>query len=333
MEIQEPRDRYFAADQAPFEVETRLTAIHMAVRPEGMISREVCPVVDSGGPVFSYTKEKTREQFALPDLRIGRASRATQIEVGATNTDDRVPDWGLEGVVPRRDRSVQRAQGAGRDPLARATETVASLVRLGEEKRVADMVFGVASYAAGYSETVAAGASRWDVSTGQPLNDIVKRADSMLLRPNVLVLGQQTWSRMRTQGQILEATKMTGAGKDQAAGLAKLEAVREELGLRRILVGEARADTARPGASVNYTRLWGNHAALLYIDPNLVDLETQGATFCFAATWMASEGVITYYERPRGAYGSDSVKLVEPRKEIVADSDLGYLWRTVVSTN
>lgn len=325
MEIQEPRDRYFASDQAPFEVETRLTSISMAVRPEGMISREVCPVVDAEAPVFSYTKEKTREQFALHDLRIGRASRATQIEVGATNTDSRVFDWGLEGVVPRRDRFVQRAQGAGRDPLARATETVSRLVRLGEEKRVADMVFTASSYAAGHSTTLANNA-RWSQAGSSPLKEIEKRADAMLVPPNVLVLGKQTWRHLRTHGEVLEATKMTGAGKDQAAGLAKLDALREELQLRRILVGEARADTANPGAAATYTRLWGPHAALLYIDPDLTDLETQAATFCFAATWMASEGVVVYFEQPRGAYGADIVKLVEPRREIVAYSDLGFFW-------
>lgn len=331
MDIREPRDRYFATDQAPFEVEPRLTAISMAVRPQGMISRMVCPVVDAGAPVFSYTKEKTREQFRLHDLRIGRTSRAQQIEVGATNTDDRVEDWGLEGVVPRRDRFVQRAQGAGRDPLARATESISRLVRLGEEKRVADMVFAAANYAAGYSTTVAAGASRWNRATGTPLDNIVQQADRMLIRPNTLVLGQETWTGIRKQGQILEATKMTGAGKVEAAGLAKLEALREELQLQRILVGETWFDMANPGqAAPSYQRVWGKHAALLYLDPDLTDLEDQSATFCFAATWMASEGVVTYFEQPRGAYGADIVKLVEPRKEIVAYSDLGYLWLTAV---
>lgn len=326
MEIQEPRDRYFASDQAPFDVENRLTSISMAVRPEGMISREVCPVVDAGAPVFSYTKEKTREQFALHDLRIGRASRATQIEVGATNTDSRVFDWGLEGVVPRRDRFVQRAQGAGRDPLARSTETVSRLVRLGEEKRVADMVFSAASYASNDYRTTLANTARWSQAGSSPLKEIEKRADSLLIRPNTLVLGKQTWRYLRMHGEVLEATRMTGAGKDQAAGLAKLEALAEELQLRRILVGEARADTANPGAAATYTRLWGPHAALLYIDPDLTDLENQSATFCFAATWMASEGVVVYFEQLRGAYGADIVKLVEPRREIVAYSDLGFFW-------
>lgn len=332
IETREPRDRYFAADQAPFEVETRLSAISMAVRPEGMISREVCPVVDAGAPVFSYSKEKIRERFALHDVRIGRASRPTQIEVGATNTDSRVLDYGLEGVVPRRDRYVQRAQGAGRDPLGRASESVTGLVRLAEEKRVADLVTSIASYATGHSETVA-GNSRWNRATATPLDEIVKQADKMLLRPNVLVMGQEVWTGIRKQGQILEATKMTGAGKDEAAGLAKLDALREELQIRRILVGSAWADTANAGqAAAVWERLWGPHAALLYVDPDLVDLEDQGATFCFAATWMASEGVVVYYEQSRGAYGADIVRLVEPRREIVAYSELGYLWRDAVDS-
>ena len=133
----------------PFQVQTRLTSIAMAVKPEGFIADMVCPRRDAMAEEFSYTKGITAELFTIPDTRIGRTSQANTVEFGSVDETGKVEDHGLQDIIPIRDINRARAQRANWDPMAEGSENTGLLVHLAREKRVADLIFGVANYPTG----------------------------------------------------------------------------------------------------------------------------------------------------------------------------------------
>lgn len=316
--------------QAPFGIEPRLTQISQAVMPVGMVADEVLPPVPVDGPLFAYATDITDEAFTVPDVRIGRTGRANQVEHGAVNATDEILDYGLEEPVPRRDQATARAQMVRRDPLARATENVARRVKLAREKRVADLVTSTDSYDASLHETVT-GNDRWDKAASDPKGAILDARDKLLMPANTMVLSQPVWTELSQHPSIVESVYHSGAGKTDAAGRATKMAVAELLEVDRIVVGAVKYNASRRGQTPSYQFMWGKHAALLYIDPNVAATDEGKSTFGFTAMWGDLEGVTVYFDESRGVIGSDVVKVIAPCREVISFRMLGHLWRTVIS--
>lgn len=318
---------------APFQTSPRLTQIAMAIRPEGLIADTVCPRVPVESEKFIYSKFTYDDAFTIPDTKVGRKSEPNTVEFGAVNITDSTEDYGLDDFVPNKDLQTARSSGANFDPLGTAAEGIATLVALAREQRVANLYFTAANYAAGLQSTLS-GTTQWsDATNSDPVKAIMDAIDSMLVRPNTLVLGRAVWTALRRHPKVIAAILgRTGAGAAlTAAGVASRQAVQDLLEIENIQVGESFYNSAKKGQTASYSRLWGKHAALLRIDTNI--RSTVGMAMpTFAMTAQYGDKVAgTIPEPKRGLRGGQTVRVGEQVKEIITFQEAGYFFQNAIA--
>lgn len=319
-----------STNTAPFTVQGRLTQIAMAVKPEGMIADLVCPRVPVEGEKFIYTKMSTDEAFTIPDTRIGRTSAPNEVEFGGTDVTDSTEDWGLADFVPIKDQ--KNAEGTNYDPMATATEKTSLLVQLAREQRVANLYTTLGTYSAALRSTLS-GTSQWsDYSNSDPVTAILVQFDSMLIRPNIGVVGQAVWTKLRMHPKVVAAVLNSGNGQggQAATGVVARRAVADLLELDDIYVGSAFYNTAKKGLTSSFSRLWGKHAAFLRIERSVRDPRGAMPSFAFTAEWDGGMKTKTR-ESNRGVDGSTEVRVSEKIKELVAFQDAGCFFQNAVA--
>lgn len=316
---------------APFTVQPRLTQIAMAVKPEGMIADQVCPRVPVEGEKFIYSKLDKTDAYTIPDTKVGRSSEPNTVEFGATDVTDSTEDHGLDDFVPNKD--IENARNTNFDPLATSTELTALLLDLSREQRVANLYNTLATYDAALRATLS-GTSQWsDHTNSDPLGAILDALDSMLLRPNIAVMGRLVWTKLRTHPKIVAAALSRGvAGSaERASGVLSMQAVADLLELRAIFVGEPFINTAAKGQTPSYSRLWGKHAAFLRIDTNVRSARGMAMpTFALTAQW-STRFAGTIQDAKRGLTGGQIVRVGEHVKELVTFQEAGYFFQNAVA--
>lgn len=242
----------------PFPVDPELTGIAIAFRNEEMIADKVVPRLEPrlGKQTFKYQKYGFDQMITVPDTKVGRKSEPGIMEFGGTDATDATQDYGQDAIIPIDD--INQAP-PGFDPRAFATTALSNIIELDREKRVADKVFSTGIYAAGNQETLS-GSSQWSHVDSKPIGAIKDAQDKMIMRANVLVLGQSVWTKMSTNPSILRALTVSGSQD----GVANRRAVADLLELDEIIVGAGWANSAKPGQAAVRYRLWGKHAALSF---------------------------------------------------------------------
>jgi hypothetical protein len=320
------------ATNTPAQVQARLTQIAMAVKPQGMIADQVLPRVQVEAEAFKYTKFITAEAFTIPDTHIGRSSTANEVEFGSELADGSTKDHGLDDFVPKKDLDAAASQQIGYDPMAVASENTALLVDLGREARVADLIFTLTTYDAALRTTLA-GNDQWsDYDHSDPTDDIDEACDSMLIKPNTMVLGRRTWKYLRKHPKLVAAVLgRLGVGAAlTASGKLTLQAVAEFFELDQILVGEAFYNSAKPGQTAAYSRLWGPHASLLHINRSVTNARAALPTFGITAEWQGRR-VRLIPDAKRGIDGGTTVRVAEQINEMVTFQQLGYHFHNAVA--
>lgn len=299
----------------PFPLIPYLTSISLAYENRKLIADQVLPRVSVATQLFRYFKYALGDAFTVPDTKVGRTSRPTQVEFGRTNVDSSCLDYALDGPVPNADKA--NAAAAGFDPEVRATELVTNLIQLDREIRVAGVVFNAANFATANKVTLT---NPWtDRVNGDPIGDIQTAMDSMVMRPNILVLGRLVASALQRHPEIVEAFY----GNAATSGIVPIDFIRTLFGLDGIYVGEAFFNTAKPGQVVTNSRAWGKFAALIYRDS--LATADMGTTFGFTAQWGTR--IAGRIDDPHmGMRGGVLVRVGESVREIITASDLGYLF-------
>jgi len=309
---------------APFDIQTRLTQIAMAVKPEGFIADRVLPRVQVPGQKFAYTKLTTEEAYRIPDTRVGRTSEPNTVEFGGADVTETTEDHGLDDPVPNQD--IRAAAGTNFDPQAVAAERTAMLVELAREQRVAALLTTLTTYASTLRATLS-GTDQWsDFVNSDPVGAILDAFDAMLMRPNVAILGPTVWTKLRRHPKVVEAIVGTGAQQ----GVASKQAVAELLELDELQVGLGFYTASKKGQTAAYTRLWGKHAAFLRIDRNVRNTQGGLPTFGMTAEW-GTRIAGTIEEPKRGLEGATTVRVGEHVKEIVTFQDVGYFFQNAVA--
>ncbi len=316
----------------PNQLHARLSQIAMAVKPEGMVSDIICPRVPVEAESFKYTVFAEDTFFNIPDTKIGRKSKANEVEFGGTLVDGSTFDYGLDDFVPRKDIDNAVSQQAGTDPLATATEGTAILVDLAREKRVSTLFQTQANFAAALRQTLS-GASQWSDPSSTPLNDIMNAMDLMLVRPNVMVIGRAVATALSRHPQIVAAIYgKTGVGAvGSAAGIVSMPALADLFGLKGVYVGETWFNSAKPGQTPSMARLWGKHATLARIDTSVRNLKAPAMpTFAVTAEWQARR-TRTWNVNENGIDGGTMVRVAEQLNELVLWQNAGYLFTNAVA--
>lgn len=306
----------------PFPIDPQLTAIAIAYRnPDvALIADAVLPRTPTAQE-FKYLKYDLAQGFTVPDTLVGRKSTPNEVEFTATEVNDKVVDHGLDDIVPNEDIE---ADNQGIDPLGMAVGYLTNLVMLAREIRVANLVFALASYAAA-NRTTLSGTSQWsDQANSDPVAAIGDALDVPIMRPNIAVFGQATWTALRRHPKIVQAVNNT----NQGAGMISRQQFADLFELQEVHVGQGFLNTAKKGQTPSTSRVWGKHASFIYRDR--ASGPQNGTTFGFTAQF--GDRIAGQIDEPTiGLSGSVRVRSGERVKELITADDLGYFFQNAVA--
>ncbi|MCS3902797.1 hypothetical protein J2T55_000801 [Methylohalomonas lacus] len=301
--------------RAPFIINPVYTAIVVAYTNQRYIADQVLPRVYVGRQDFAYIKMNLEQHFTIPTTFVGRRSRTNEISFSADEEVESTEDYGLEDPVPNRD--IDNAP-KNHDPLANSSESLIDIVMQDREQRVANLVFDADSYSASNRMTLS-GSDQWHDPASRPIDIIMDAMDSMIMRPNVLVLGRKSFSALIRNPQIVKAYH----GNTGDTGIATRDFITELFELDEVVVGEARTNIAKKGQPVTLARLWGNHASLTVRDRLISSPRDGRITFGFTAQF--GERLAGEQEDPDiGLMGGIRLRVGESLKELITAKDLGY---------
>jgi hypothetical protein len=307
----------------PFPVNPVLTGIVIAYQNAEYIADRVLPRLGPPLPrqLFQYMRFDFAQAITVPDTKVGRKGEPGTVEFGGTEVEASTEDYGLDDVVPIDD--INQAP-AGYDPRNFAATRLMDLILLDREVRVANKVFDANTYPSGNKVTLS-GTSQWSHASSNPIADIEDAMDAMIMRPNIAVMGRQAWSKLRRNPMIVASLSASGTDK----GLATRRAVADLFELDDIHVGASWLNSAKPGQAPVRVRVWGKHCALLRSE-KLASSTAQVPTF----GWTAEYGTRVSGDIPEpkvGLRGAVRVRSGESVKEVIAASDLGYLFTNAVA--
>lgn len=302
-----------------------LTNVSLQYKVEALIWSMVLPPIKVGSRtprIRRYTKD---DRFRIPNDVVGARSRPNQVDFGSTTTSIMVEDRALEEPISEVERREAEAEGV-MSLLTDATEFVTGLIEIAQEKRVADRVFAAATYPTGNKVTLS-GTSQWnDETNSNPLNDILTGLDAAFVRPNVMVLGADPYRHLRKHPKILDAVKGR-TGVAPRGGIVSPQDLADLFELQKVLVGRSRINSAKEGQTATYTRLWGKHCALLYVEERPTSRSiTFGATFS-----ETLRKVSTYFDNNIGPEGSTMVRVYWNGDEEILAPDVGYFIENAVA--
>lgn len=307
----------------PFPVDPVLTGIVVNYKNAEYIADRVLPRVGPALPrqLFKYNNFSFDETITLTDTKVGRKGEPNTVEFSATETPAQTSDYGLDAIIPNDD--IANAP-AGYDPRNYAAETLTDMVALDREVRVASKVFGAATYPSANKATLSS-TSQWSHVDSDPTGAVADAADSMVMSPNIAVLGRAAWSKVRRHPKIIAAISISGTDK----GMATLQAVADLWELEEIIVGSTWLNSAKPGQAATRVRVWGKHCALLRRE-KLAKALGQLPTFGFTAEYGTK--VAGQVDEPKiGLRGSVRVRSGESVAEVISAADLGYLFTNAVA--
>jgi hypothetical protein len=312
-------------DNSAFPTDPHLTAIAIAYKnpDKVLIADDVLPRVPVGSTLFEYTAfNDAAKGYTVPNTMVGPRGRVNRVDLSGQRLPGTTEDQGLD--IPLSHFDVN-ATGEKVDARGRATELATSLIQLGREVRVASLVFNAATYPTGRKEALV-GADQLDHDDyeGNPIRLISDGLDAALIRPNVLVFGQRSWSVFRGLPQIVKAVQ----GNSGDSGLARRQQVAELFEVSEVLVGEGFVNINKPGEAPEFHRVWGGHIAAIYRDRAAASAGglTFGATFEYGSRVAKS-----IKDEDVGLRGGERVRVGESVRELVVAPDAAYFWEDVVA--
>ena len=312
-----------------FPVNPELSAIAIGYknRDVDLIADLVLPRIFKGGKKFAYMKYTAADAYTVPPTRVGRKSEPTMVDFGGTLINDECVDWGLDDLVPNDELEAFNAMtkpGGLVSPLSKSASLLAGLILLDRERRVSNIVFSGSNYS-GSNQATLSGTSQWsDFTNSNPLDAMLTALDAPIFRPNTLVLGQATWTKLRQHPRLIQAANASA----QTGGAITRQDLADLLEIKQVLVGAGFVNTAAKGQAPVISRVWGKHAAALYIseDAANADQPTWGFTAQFG------ERVAGAIDEPKsGLRGGQRVRVGESVKEVVSSPDVGYFWQNAVA--
>lgn len=319
--------------QAPFVIQPQLTAIAMAYQNERFIADEVFPRIPVASSSFKWTRFTLEDGFTIPNTRVGRRSKPNEIDWSGTEQTDSTQDYALDDAVPQSDidnaRAAQAVAGVQPvNPEMRSTELLSELVALDREQRAATLAFTLGNYPSSQRTTLS-GSGQWSHVDSDPVAAILTAMDAMVVRPNIMTIGQSVWTQLRQHAKVTAALLPMGGNAATRGGVAARAALAELLELDEIIVGSSWYNSAKPGQTATLTRLWGKHAALHYRAPNMQS--TDRVTFGFTGQWGGRIAGTVERDPNVGMRGGNRVRVGESVKELIASNDAGYFFQDAVA--
>lgn len=304
--------------QRPYPNDPRLTGIAIAFRNGELIADQVMPRVGVGKTTFKWNEYDFAEGITVPITIVGRKGRPTEVEFTAQERTGGTEDHGLDDVVPNDD--VNDAP-PGIDPLGQATEGLTNLIALGREIRVAAKVQDPTNF--NHTDTLT-GTDMFDDPASDPSEIILDAISTPLARPNIAVTSLGVYNKLRKNVALVQAI----TGNDSGKGSVTREQLAAYFELDAILVGTGWVNTAKPGQTPVYARVWGKDFALLRRAP-IVSAKGE-PSWGFTAEFGTR--VAKRIDEPKtGLRGAVRVRVGESVGEIIQSKEAGYLLQDVIA--
>jgi hypothetical protein len=145
----------------------------------------------------------------------------------------------------------------------RIAKKVARVVKLAREKRAADLLFGTANFNNDSSTNEFGG--KFNAAGSEPLAYLHELKDTLFeaahgINPDSLVMGRQLFRELARNPEVRGFAGTIGSGFASGNRVLNDEVVinvlRDVLGIPNIFVGQARQDTAVPGATSSESYIW-----------------------------------------------------------------------------
>lgn len=309
---------------APFPIDPYLTGLVIAYRNTRLIGDLVLPRIPVGKQEFRWMEQSLADGYTLPDTQVGRKSSPNQVEFSATERAGFTKDYGLDDVIPANDTNNADPRF---NPVDNAALRLTDLIALGREVRVASAMQNPANFA---GSVALAGNAQWsDYANSNPIDAILAKMDTMIVRPNKAAIGREAFTKLRQHPKVVEAIKATGAGGLNASGIVTAQQIADALELEALFVGEAFVNNAKKGQAPSLARTWGKNFSMWYADPLATNM--QGMTFGYTAQWGAPVAGQIPVTDGAGLRGGTKVRVGESVVEVVAAKDLGFLFQAVVA--
>lgn len=323
------------APTRPFVVDPVLTAIAVGFRnpSESRIADQVLPRFPVSAEKFKWTEYPLSEAFNIPDARVGRLGRVQQLTFSGTEKTDSVEDYGLDAPVPYSDIEAAtdaRAQGRSTyDPEGHAVAMLTDTMENIREVRVAGIVHALGTYASDKRVTLSGTSQLSDYTNSDPIGVIKTGLNATLIhRPGTMVIGRAVWSVLNSHPKIVNAIKGGGTTQGIVTEAEFLNLFAGE-GLKKLLIGDAMYNTAKPGQTPAYARAWGKHIALIHQNA-MASPEGGGVTFGLTAQY-GSRIAGRIEDKDIGLTGGFRIRSGERTREIVIAKDVGYFIQNAVA--
>ena len=146
---------------------------------------------------------------------------------------------------------------------ARIAKKVSRVVKLAREKRAADLLFGTANFNDNTSQALFG--EKFNAAGAQPLSHLHSLKDTVFanahgINPDTLIFGRALFRELarnpEVRGYVGSSAQGIASGNLILNDEAVLSVLRDVLGIPNIYVGQARQDTAVPGATSSEAPIW-----------------------------------------------------------------------------
>lgn len=222
-----------------------------------------------------YVYDKSNLRIDKTNRAAGSGANEIDFGVGPTGTFA-TDDHALKGFVAD---EIQDQADAALNPLVDETEVVTEKLLLDRENNLATILQSTSNLT---QNTTLSGTSQWsDYSNSDPIGDVRTARTTIhqntFKKPNTMIMGKQVFDMLAEHPQIIERVKYSQLGVLTTDLLSRVFQV------EKILVGEAGSNTAAEGQTDVLSYVWGKHAWLAFIAPQVrLKQVTLGYTFTYS---------------------------------------------------
>lgn len=238
-----------------------LSQFSQAYANDAYIGEQLITSVPVDKRTDKYAIFPQREMFEAPDdLLTSERARANEISATRTSATYELKDYALENFISN---EALENQDVPFDERAAAVAELAEHLLRKRELRDATLLTTSSSYGSGNTTTLS-GSSQWNsASGGDPIKVIQDAKAALFNGPGasqlVAFTSLDVFNAMARNPILLDLQKYT------TNGLLTPQALANYFGFAKLLIGEARHQTANEGQTASYSRIWGNHFGIIRV--------------------------------------------------------------------
>jgi hypothetical protein len=303
----------------PFKTDKTRTQIALAYMNEDFIADRILPRVPVASEEFKWTIYNKSDRFTVPNTVIDRKGSFNEVEFGGTEDTASTSDYGLQDTIPQKD--IDAAKLVNFDPQGNAVELLMDLILLDREQRAAALCFTAANH---LNKETLTGTDQWSDPAAKPLVQLSDAMEVPFMRPNTLTISGLTALALVRNPSVVKA--YNGTSGDE--GMVPLSWIQTVLGLSEIIVARTKQNSAKPGQTENYTKVWGNHALLSY--KNSSAMPNKGLTYGLTAQY-GSRISMSKRDDDTGMRGAVIQRVGESVKELILSQDCAYFFENTIA--